>query len=137
VVKLGRGAMEITCKAFNVDLHRTVTLKVIIEKYVGDESATVRLLAYLEGISICILSISHMSTIVARETQIRIRLSYLFISFHYQLIQEWERAITVHFRLSLGRAFVSALLTQCKFWSNMSLVNSVPRYGVRDKEKTP
>jgi hypothetical protein len=71
--------MEITCKAFNVDLHRTVTLKVIIEKYVGDESATVRLLAYLEGISICILSISHMSTIVARETQIRIRLSYLFI----------------------------------------------------------
>src|SRR5271166_1277211 len=38
-IELGRGAMGVTYKAFDVDLHCTVTLKVISEKYLGDESA--------------------------------------------------------------------------------------------------
>jgi hypothetical protein len=41
-VELGRGAMGITYKAFDVDLHCPVTLKVISERYVGDESARLR-----------------------------------------------------------------------------------------------
>src|ERR1700751_1329054 len=41
-VELGRGAMGVTYKAFDVDLHCPVTLKVISEKYVGDESARLR-----------------------------------------------------------------------------------------------
>src|SRR5271165_4199889 len=36
-VELGRGAMGITYKAFDVDLHCPVTLKVINERYLGDE----------------------------------------------------------------------------------------------------
>jgi serine/threonine protein kinase len=43
-VELGRGAMGITYKAFGVDLHCPVTLKVISEKYLGDESARIRFL---------------------------------------------------------------------------------------------
>src|SRR5271165_6242714 len=43
-VKLGRGAMGITYKALDVDLHCPVTLKVISEKYLGDESARLRFL---------------------------------------------------------------------------------------------
>jgi hypothetical protein len=43
-MELGRGAMGITYKAFDVDLRRAVTLKVINEKYVGDESACLRFL---------------------------------------------------------------------------------------------
>src|ERR1700722_10778785 len=43
-VELGRGAMGITYKAFDVDLHCPVTLKVINEKYLGDESARLRFL---------------------------------------------------------------------------------------------
>ena len=43
-VELGRGAMGITYKAFDVDLHCPVTLKVISERYVGDESARLRFL---------------------------------------------------------------------------------------------
>src|SRR5208282_5177122 len=43
-VELGRGAMGVTYKAFGVDLHCPVTLKVISEKYLGDESARVRFL---------------------------------------------------------------------------------------------
>ena len=42
--ELGRGAMEITYKAFDVHLRCPVTLKVINEKYVGDESARLRFL---------------------------------------------------------------------------------------------
>ena len=38
-VELGRGAMGITYKALDVDLRCPVTLKVISERYVGDESA--------------------------------------------------------------------------------------------------
>src|SRR5262245_28374279 len=41
-VELGRGAMGVTYKAFDVDLHCPVTLKLISEKYLGDESARVR-----------------------------------------------------------------------------------------------
>ena len=43
-VELGRGAMGITYKAFDIDLHCPVTLKVINEKYLGDESARLRFL---------------------------------------------------------------------------------------------
>jgi serine/threonine protein kinase len=43
-VELGRGAMGVTAKAFDVDLHCPVTLKVISEKYLGDESARLRFL---------------------------------------------------------------------------------------------
>ena len=43
-VELGRGAMGITYKAFDVDLHCPVTLKVINERYLGDESARLRFL---------------------------------------------------------------------------------------------
>src|SRR5215472_14292220 len=38
-VELGRGAMGVTYKAFDVDLRYPVTLKVISERYLGDESA--------------------------------------------------------------------------------------------------
>src|SRR5215510_13192997 len=43
-VELGRGAMGVTYKAFDVDLRCLVTLKVISEKYLGDESARLRFL---------------------------------------------------------------------------------------------
>jgi len=43
-VELGRGAMGVTYKAFDVDLRCPVTLKVINERYVGDESARLRFL---------------------------------------------------------------------------------------------
>ena len=43
-LELGRGAMGITYKAFDIDLHCPVTLKVIGEKYLGDESARLRFL---------------------------------------------------------------------------------------------
>ena len=43
-VDLGRGAMGVTYKAVHVDLHCSVTLKVISERYLGDESARLRFL---------------------------------------------------------------------------------------------
>jgi serine/threonine protein kinase len=43
-VELGRGAMGITYKAFDVDLRCPVTLKVINDKYLSDESARLRFL---------------------------------------------------------------------------------------------
>src|ERR1700726_579820 len=43
-IELGRGAMGITYKAFDVDLQYAVTLKVISERYLGDESARIRFL---------------------------------------------------------------------------------------------
>ncbi|MBV8215569.1 MAG: serine/threonine protein kinase, partial [Verrucomicrobia bacterium] len=43
-IELGRGAMGVTYKAFDVDLRFSVVLKVINEKYVGDESARLRFL---------------------------------------------------------------------------------------------
>jgi serine/threonine protein kinase/predicted ATPase len=43
-IELGRGAMGITYKAFDVDLLCPVTLKVITERYLGDESARLRFL---------------------------------------------------------------------------------------------
>src|SRR6516165_955432 len=43
-IELGRGAMGVTYKAFDVDLRCPVTLKVISEKYLGDESAQLRFL---------------------------------------------------------------------------------------------
>src|ERR1700726_4593 len=44
LVELGPGAMGITYKAFDVDLRCAVTLKVISERYLGDESARLRFL---------------------------------------------------------------------------------------------
>jgi serine/threonine protein kinase len=41
-VELGRGAMGVTYKAFDIDLHHPVTLKVISERYLGEESARLR-----------------------------------------------------------------------------------------------
>src|SRR5262245_34750607 len=43
-VELGRGAMGVTYKAFDVDLQCPVTLKVINERYLGDKSARLRFL---------------------------------------------------------------------------------------------
>src|ERR1700759_1381214 len=43
-IELGRGAMGLTYKAFDVDLQYAVALKVISERYLGDESARLRFL---------------------------------------------------------------------------------------------
>src|SRR5262249_31656711 len=43
-VELGRGAMGVTYKAFDINLRYPVTLKVISERYLGDESARLRFL---------------------------------------------------------------------------------------------
>ena len=43
-VELGRGAMGVTYKAFDIDLHCPVTLKVISARYISDESVRVRFL---------------------------------------------------------------------------------------------
>src|SRR5215510_4658126 len=43
-VELGRGAMGVTYKAFDINLRCPVTLKVISERYLGDESAGLRFL---------------------------------------------------------------------------------------------
>jgi serine/threonine protein kinase len=43
-VELGRGAMGVTYKAFDINLRCPVTLKVISEQYLGDESARLRFL---------------------------------------------------------------------------------------------
>src|SRR6201993_60055 len=43
-LELGRGAMGVTYKAFDINLHCPVTLKVISERYLGDESAQLRFL---------------------------------------------------------------------------------------------
>src|SRR5271165_5141644 len=43
-LELGRGAMGVTYKAFDINLRCPVTLKVISEQYVGDESAQLRFL---------------------------------------------------------------------------------------------
>jgi WD40 repeat protein/serine/threonine protein kinase len=48
-IELGRGAMGVTYKAFDVDLHCPVTLKVISERYLGDESARLRFLREARG----------------------------------------------------------------------------------------
>jgi predicted ATPase len=44
LVELGRGAMGVTYKAFDVDLRCPVTLKVINERYLGEKSAQLRFL---------------------------------------------------------------------------------------------
>ncbi|MGA8660115.1 MAG: protein kinase [Chthoniobacterales bacterium] len=43
-IELGRGAMGVTYKALDVDLRCPVTLKVISERYLGDEAARLRFL---------------------------------------------------------------------------------------------
>src|SRR5262249_16223712 len=44
LIELGRGATGITYKALDIDLRRPVTLKVISEKYLGNESLRLRFL---------------------------------------------------------------------------------------------
>lgn len=44
-IELGRGAMGVTYKAFDVDLRCPVTLKLISERYLGDESAQLQFCA--------------------------------------------------------------------------------------------
>ena len=44
LLELGHGAMGVTYKAVDVDLQCPVTLKVISQKYLGDESAQLRFL---------------------------------------------------------------------------------------------
>ena len=48
-VELGRGAMGVTYKAFDINLRCPVTLKVISERYLGDESAQLRFLREAGG----------------------------------------------------------------------------------------
>jgi len=43
-LELGRGAMSVTYKAFDVDLRCPVALKIISERYLGDESVRLRFL---------------------------------------------------------------------------------------------
>ncbi|MBV8278924.1 MAG: protein kinase [Verrucomicrobia bacterium] len=43
-IELGRGAMGVTYRAFDLNLRCPVTLKVINERYLGDESAQLRFL---------------------------------------------------------------------------------------------
>src|SRR5271165_4278349 len=43
-VELGRGAMGVTYKALDINLRCPVTLKLISERYLGDESARLRFL---------------------------------------------------------------------------------------------
>ena len=43
-IELGRGAMGVTYKAFDINLHCPVTLKVISDRYFGDELVRLRFL---------------------------------------------------------------------------------------------
>src|SRR6516162_7482039 len=66
-VELGRGAMGVTYKAFDVNLRRPVTLKVISDRYLGDESARLRFLREARAAASVrhpnIASVFHLGTI--------------------------------------------------------------------------
>jgi hypothetical protein len=62
-VELGRGAMGVTYKAFDVNLRCPVTLKVISERYLDDESARLRFLREARAAaSVRHLSVTSVST---------------------------------------------------------------------------
>src|SRR6516165_2866305 len=66
-VVLGRGAMGVTYKAFDINLRCPVTLKVISERYLGDESARLRFLREARAAASVrhpnIASVFHLGTI--------------------------------------------------------------------------
>ena len=66
-VELGRGAMGVTYKAFDINLRCPVTLKVISERYLGDESARLRFLREARAAASVrhpnIASVFHLGTI--------------------------------------------------------------------------
>src|SRR5215469_9356003 len=66
-VELGRGAMGVTYKAFDVNLRCPVTLKVISERYLGDEMARLRFLREARAAASVrhpnVASVFHLSTI--------------------------------------------------------------------------
>jgi len=57
-IELGRGAMGVTYKALDVDLRCPVTLKVISERYLGDESARLRFLREARAAARCAIRTS-------------------------------------------------------------------------------
>ena len=58
LVELGRGAMGITYKAMDVDLQCPVTLKVISERFLGDETARVRFVRKRGRRRVCVIPTS-------------------------------------------------------------------------------
>ena len=66
-LELGRGSMGITYKAVDVDLHCPVTLKVISEKYLGDEAARVRLCGRRVPRRACVIPMSPPSSILGER----------------------------------------------------------------------
>src|SRR5262249_16317134 len=65
--ELGRGAMGVTYKAFDINLRCPVALKVISERYLGDESARLRFLREARAAASVrhpnIASVFHLGTI--------------------------------------------------------------------------
>ena len=61
-LELGRGAMGITYKAIDVDLHCLVTLKVIGERYLGEETARQRFLREARAAAVFVIPMSPRSS---------------------------------------------------------------------------
>ena len=69
-VELGRGAMGVTYKAFDVDLRCPVTLKVISEKYLGDELARLRFLREARAAARSVIRMSPRSSTLEEPARI-------------------------------------------------------------------
>ncbi len=72
-VELGRGAMGVTYKALDIDLRCPVTLKVISERYLGDESARLRFLREARAAASVrhpnVASVLHLGSSPGHQTQ--------------------------------------------------------------------